>query len=107
MLLVASTDLSHLYDYRDVVRYDNVFIQLLKGFDAQRLASSLMAGECHACGGAPVVTVMMTAQALGADRATVLTYANSGDVTGDKQRGHYTVGYVAAAITASVSAQSL
>ena len=34
-----------------------------------------------ACGEGPVVAVMKAARALGADRATVLTYGDSGDVT--------------------------
>ncbi len=106
VLLVASTDLSHLYSYRDVVRYDGVFMELLKAFNPQRLAEALMAGECHACGGGPVVTGMMTATALGADTVSVLTYANSGDVTGDKRPGNYIVGYLAAAITASDATQN-
>jgi AmmeMemoRadiSam system protein B len=99
VLLVASTDLSHLYDYRQVVRYDGAFTRLVAEFDADRMAQALMSGECQACGGAGVVTIMQVAKARGAHQATVLAYANSGDVTGRKAEGDYTVGYSAVAFT--------
>jgi MEMO1 family protein len=99
VLLVASTDLSHLYDYDEVVRNDRVFADVLGSFDAQRMARALLSGECQACGGAAVVTVMTVARARGAREATVLAYANSGDVTGNRTTGNYTVGYAAAAFT--------
>jgi AmmeMemoRadiSam system protein B len=52
-----------------------------------------------ACGGGPMVAVMKAARTLGADSATVLRYADSGDVEeGDKGR---VVGYLSAALTAS------
>lgn len=103
VLLVASTDLAHLYDYNETVRYDRVFMDLVAGFDAERLARALLEGRCHACGGAAVVTAMTVAQARGATGATVLAYTNSGDVTGRKTMGDYTVGYTAVAMTQAAS----
>jgi AmmeMemoRadiSam system protein B len=97
-LIVASTDLSHLYDYNEVVRHDKVMVELVERFDIEGLARALIEGRCHACGGTPVVTALLTAQALGANRAKVLHYTNSGDVTGNRRSGNYTVGYMAAAI---------
>jgi len=97
-LIIASTDLSHLYDYNDVVRHDRVMIELVERFDVEGLARALIEGRCQACGGAPVVAALLTAQALGANEATVLHYTNSGDVTGNRRPGSYTVGYMAAAI---------
>lgn len=101
VLVVASTDLSHLYSYHEVVEHDQVFMTLIQELDPQRLADALIAGECQACGGAPVVTMMMTVKARGADKVTVLAYANSGDVTGNRVVGNYTVGYAAIALTAT------
>ncbi len=97
-LIVASTDLAHLYDYNDVVRHDRVVIELVERFDIAGLARALAEGRGQACGGAPVVTALLTAQALGANRARVLHHTNSGDVTGNRQPGNYTVGYMAAAV---------
>ena len=97
-LIVASTDLAHLYNYDDVVRHDRVMIELVERFDVEGLARALIEGRGQACGGAPVVAALLTAQALGANRATVLHYTNSGDVTGNRRPGSYTVGYMAAAV---------
>ena len=58
--------------------------------------------EAHhnvACGGGPIVAVMRAARALGADRATVLRYADSGDA-GERDKSRV-VGYVSAALVAS------
>jgi AmmeMemoRadiSam system protein A len=49
------------------------------------------------CGGGPIVAAMIAAERLGAHRAQILKYANSGDVTGDKSR---VVGYGAVALVA-------
>ena len=46
----------------------------------------------EACGGAPIVAAMIYAERMGANKAEVLRYANSGDVTGDHSR---VVGYSA------------
>ena len=97
-LVVASTDLAHLYDYNDVVRHDRVIIELVERFDIGGLARALIEGRGQACGGAPVVAALLAAQTLGANRATVLHYTNSGDVTGNRRPGSYTVGYMAAAV---------
>jgi AmmeMemoRadiSam system protein B len=97
-LIIASTDLAHLHDYNDVVRHDRVVIELVERFDIEGLARAFIEGRGQACGGAPVVTALLTAQALGADRATVLHHTNSGDVTGNRRPGNYTVGYMAAAV---------
>ena len=54
----------------------------------------------QACGATGLVTVFKAAQRLGARGAQVLSYASSGDVTGNKRPGIYTVGYLAAAVYA-------
>ena len=94
-LLVASTDLSHFHPYDTAVRLDRVVLDHIEKFDPEGLALDLERGRCEACGGGPVIAVMLAAKALGANRARVLKYANSGDVTGDRWQ---VVGYVAGAI---------
>jgi hypothetical protein len=97
-LLVASTDLSHLDDYADAVRIDRALAELVAAFDVDGLVEALRAKRVHACGGAGLVTVLRACQLRGARGARVLAYAASGDVTGDKRPGVYTVGYLAAAV---------
>lgn len=94
-LLVASTDLSHFYPYRRAVQLDQVMLSYIDNFDPEGLAQALAAERTEACGGGPVIAVMLAAQALGANRGRVLHYANSGDVTGDHSQ---VVGYVAGAL---------
>jgi len=94
-LLIASTDLSHFHTYDEAVALDRKFVQNVDAFDPEALSKALKGGQCEACGGGPVVAVMLAAQALGADKSEVLNYANSGDVTGDHDR---VVGYMAGAL---------
>jgi len=93
-LLVASSDLSHYLDARTAEEVDRRVIDRIAGFDADGLMAALERHPEYACGGGPVVAVMRAARALGAVDATVLKYADSGDVSGDKSA---VVGYMAAA----------
>ena len=95
ILLLASTDLSHFHRYERAKELDLKFIKHVREFDPKGLADSLSSGKCEACGRGPAITVMLAAQALGANRAVILNYANSGDVTGDHGR---VVGYLSAAL---------
>ena len=94
-LLLASTDLSHFYNYNRAKELDLEFIKHIRGFDPKALGKSLSSGSCEACGGGPAIATMLAAQETGANRAVILKYANSGDVTGDHSR---VVGYLSAAL---------
>ena len=94
-LILASSDLSHFHPYDRARALDLEFIKRVKGFDPEGLANDLSAGKCKACGGGPVITTLLAARKLGADRAVFLNYANSGDVTGDHRS---VVGYMSAAL---------
>jgi len=95
VLLVASTDLSHFHSYGAAVRLDEIVLERVGAYDPEGLANDLRRGKCEACGGGPVIAVMLAAQELGANRAKVLKYMNSGDVTGDHSQ---VVGYMSAAL---------
>ncbi|HVP80236.1 MAG TPA: AmmeMemoRadiSam system protein B [Thermodesulfobacteriota bacterium] len=92
VLLVASSDLSHYYTYKIAVELDRIFINDIERFDAEGLNRDLKSGRAEACGGGPVITIMLAAKALGANKGQALKYLNSGDVTGDRSR---VVGYAA------------
>jgi MEMO1 family protein len=64
-------------------------------FDPEGLMQALEREPHHACGGGPIVAVLHAARRLGATRARVLKYGDSGDVSGDKSS---VVGYMAAGI---------
>jgi hypothetical protein len=95
ILLVASSDLSHYEDAAVAAQLDGVVLRHVEALDAGGLMDSLEIEPRHACGGGPMVSVLHAAARLGARRARVLRYADSGDVSGDKSS---VVGYMAAAI---------
>lgn len=99
VLFVASSDLSHLPDYAAVNSFDARTAELVEAFDIPGLAQYMWRDlECRACGDAPIITGLLAAKKLGATRAQVLYRTNSGDVTGVRTRGQYTVGYMAAGV---------
>ena len=101
VLLVASTDLHHIPDYGEVLRRDRAVVEALLSYDMARIEKVLTEPGCSVCGRMPVIALLEAARALGADRVQVLHQTTSGDVTGDRRPGQYTVGYLAAAVVAS------
>ena len=97
-LLVASSDLHHIEDYDQVVRRDRRVVDAVAACDLEALTAALMDRHSTVCGRMPILTVFHAGQALGANQAKVLYHTNSGDVTGDREPGQYTVGYMAAAL---------
>jgi AmmeMemoRadiSam system protein B len=93
ILIVGSSDLSHFYNYNVAKKLDAVVLRHLKDGDAVGLLANLENGAAEACGGGPMVVVMLVAHMMNAKKAHLLKYANSGDVTGDKSS---VVGYAAA-----------
>ncbi len=97
-LLVCSTDLSHMENYADVVVTDRRLVELVSTFDVDGLRAALRTEAVQACGAVGLLAIMETCQRLGGQGVHVLQYTNSGEVTGDKRPGSYTVGYMAAAV---------
>ena len=95
VLLVASSDLSHYEDAPTAQTMDAVVLRVVERLDPEGLMQALEREPHHACGGGPIVAVLHAAKRLGATRARVLKYGDSGDVSGDKSS---VVGYMAAAI---------
>lgn len=93
VLLVASTDLSHFHSYDRAVKIDQVLLEDIRAFDPEKLQQDLEEEKAEACGGGPVIAVMIASRELGANESRVLSYRNSGDVTGDRSG---VVGYAAA-----------
>jgi hypothetical protein len=97
-LILASSDLSHYHPYDEAVRMDHQILKTIEDWDyltlSQNTERDIWTGPC---GGGPIVASMIAAERLGAHRAQILKYANSGDVTGDKSR---VVGYGAVALVA-------
>jgi MEMO1 family protein len=93
VLIVGSSDLSHFHSYEKALKLDSVALKHIEKMDGRSLSEDLGKNVCEACGGGPAVVTMMVSKKIGADRAKILNYANSGDVTGDKKS---VVGYASA-----------
>jgi len=92
-VLVASSDLSHFYPQPVAKRLDQAVLDAVGAFDPEGVIQAEEQGKGFACGRGAIATVMIAARDLGADTASVLNYATSGDVTHDYQQ---VVGYGAA-----------
>jgi AmmeMemoRadiSam system protein B/AmmeMemoRadiSam system protein A len=101
-LIVASSDLSHFHTYDEAVRLDRATLAATEEWDYFNMSQNFERRIWEACGGGPIVAAMIAVERVGANRAKVLKYANSGDVTGDKSR---VVGYGAVALVAEKPAR--
>ena len=99
VLIVASSDLSHYHSYDVAAEMDKRLLQKIGAMDIEGIDECLEGRKCEACGQGPIITAMLAAKKLGADRCDILKYANSGDVTGEKMSPRGVVGYGAARIS--------
>ncbi len=95
-LIVASSDLSHYHPYDEAVRLDRKTLNAIEERDYLSMSRNFEHRIWEACGGGPIIAAMIAAERLGANQATILRYANSGDTAGEKSR---VVGYGAVAIS--------
>jgi AmmeMemoRadiSam system protein B/AmmeMemoRadiSam system protein A len=95
ILVVASTDLSHYHPYSEAVIIDKKVKEIVSEFDIDKLESEFLKNDIEMCGGGPVVAAMTAAKKMGANKAVILKYLNSGDVSGERKA---VVGYLSAAM---------
>ncbi len=98
VLIVASTDLSHYQPYSKACQLDKVTLDAILTLNPEEVAKK---GDI--CGKAAVLTTLMVAKKLGADKAIILKYLNSGDTAGPKDG---VVGYGAVAIVNPVRSKT-
>ena len=91
VLLLASSDLYHGYSYTECNKTDSITLSYLKNFDPKGFYQALKQDKAQACGGYPIVVVMIASKLLGASQSEVLHHTNSNDAIGEK--GGYCVGY--------------
>lgn len=99
ILFVASSDMHHIPDYGEVIERDFHVREKLEAYDLESVREVLNDPDCTVCGRVAISIVMEVSQNLGARQCKVLHQTNSGDVTGNREEGEYTVGYLAAALT--------
>jgi AmmeMemoRadiSam system protein B/AmmeMemoRadiSam system protein A len=105
VLIVASSDLSHYPRYEDARIVDKETLKAVALLDAKAVQATIEdqmeqgipeLSTC-ACGEGPILTSIVFAKAQGANRATIVSYANSGDaLVGTEDR---VVGYGSVALS--------
>lgn len=83
VLVVASSDMNH-YERADVSRKkDDLALERVRALDPEGLYRVVADQDISMCGIIPATVMLQAAISLGATRAQVVAYANSGDVTHD------------------------
>ncbi|MFA5090466.1 MAG: AmmeMemoRadiSam system protein B [Candidatus Omnitrophota bacterium] len=98
ILVIASTDMYHGYDYEEAEAVDSRTLSYLSRMDAEEIYRGLKEGKLQLCGGLPVVVAILLVKDMGSDKLITLKYTNSAQVTGKKEKGAWTVGYASCAI---------
>lgn len=106
VLLVASSDLSHYHRTDTAARLDSSVIAAFSRFDYHLMGMRLFGKQWEACGGGPVMAVMMAAEQLGGTVACPLRYMNSSQVAAGASRPDRVVGYMSGVIVAGAGADS-
>ncbi len=94
VMLVISTDLSHFYSQSEAQGYDSSMLGKIERLDPAGVLRSEFEGTGFACGAGAVVTGMVYAKEVGANKGAILNYNTSYEETGDASS---VVGYGAAA----------
>jgi len=92
--LLATTDLSHYHPRPEAKVLDGRIRELVRAFAPTILWEDLREGRVEACGGDPLVAVMLGAGIAGAESSRILSYRDTADATGDVR---HVVGYLSAA----------
>ncbi len=99
VIIIASTDMTHQEPQQSAARKDRLVLDALEAMDEERVQSVVQTNHITMCGYGPVSAAIVASKALGADRAEILSYHTSGDITGDRGA---VVGYASAKITRAV-----
>jgi len=84
VLIIASSDMNH-YEPDALTRVkDHKAIERVLAMDARGLWEVVMNEDISMCGFGPTIVMLTAAKILGATTATLVRYATSGDISGDR-----------------------
>jgi AmmeMemoRadiSam system protein B len=83
VLIVASTDMSHQEDQETARKKDYQAIDRIQKLDPAGLYETVRSQNISMCGYQATTAVLVASRALGAQKADLIRYQTSGDVTGD------------------------
>ncbi|MBM9537656.1 AmmeMemoRadiSam system protein B [Desulfobulbus alkaliphilus] len=82
-LLAASTDMSHYESRQQASRKDQLAIERVLALDPEGLYRTVIGQDISMCGVIPTTITLLTALELGATKAELVRYTDSGEATGD------------------------
>ncbi len=83
VLIVASSDMTHYEKASTAKEKDSKAIEQVLSLDPEGLYRTIKDYGITMCGYGPAVVMLIAAKKLGATKAELIKYANSGDVSGD------------------------
>jgi AmmeMemoRadiSam system protein B/AmmeMemoRadiSam system protein A len=95
-VIIASSDMTHYESQESAQRKDRQAIDAILGLNEDELLRRVEELDISMCGYAPAVSLISAAKELGANKAELVKYQTSGDVTGDYSA---VVGYAGIIIT--------
>ena len=95
-LIIASSDMTHYEPYQSAERKDRMVLSAALELDEEKYYSLVDAYGISTCGYGPVIAAITAAKLLGAEKAQLLCYKTSGDVTNDLSA---VVGYASLSFT--------
>lgn len=94
--ILASSDLNHYQDQRETLRKDQLAIDQVLARNPRELWRVVDEYDVSMCGFIPTTTMLVAANALGAQDAKLIKHATSGDVNGDYS---HVVGYASISVS--------
>ena len=95
-LLVVSSDMSHYISHEQAQAQDALALQAILNIDGPALFNTVAEHNISMCGVLPASLALQTCKALGATKAQLISYATSGEVSGDMSK---VVGYAGVIIS--------
>ena len=95
ILLVSSTDMTHYESAEQAEKKDKMVLDAVKELDPGKMAGVVEKYGISMCGWMPTYVLLHACKLLGAKKAEIINYTNSGETSGDFNR---VVGYGGAAI---------
>ena len=92
VVFIASSDFTHYQPAKLAKETDNEVIDSILNLDVPRMYDRLYRRNASICGYGPIAAMLTASKKLSGNHATLLNYANSGDVSGDLNA---VVGYAA------------
>lgn len=89
-LIVASTDMTHYESREAASRKDRLALSHIESLDPEGLYNTVLDNRISMCGIMPTTIALVAAIELGARRADLVRYTDSGEISGDT---HQVVGY--------------